>query len=158
MRKFRYLWVSSRIPKRNFHKPAQNNGVKQQGEQFRKPSSQQGILKKAERCTCRCCIAKWPAIKFIWALLLVTLPHMNNIISISMHKELQSCQRLWSSLLLPWKCYYKTREPDDLQHELYAVHLHRVLWELDILSLPSFFMNCCLYESIQLLVRVLWKI
>ena len=44
-----YLWVSSRIPKRNFHGSAQSNGVEQYSEQSRRPTSQQGILKKAER-------------------------------------------------------------------------------------------------------------
>ena len=90
MRKLGYLQVNSRIPKRNFHESAQNNGVEQHSEQFMKPSSQQGILKKAERRICRHCImSDWPLNSFE-RFLLVTLSHMNNI-SISIHKELQSC-------------------------------------------------------------------
>ena len=46
----RYLHVSSRIPKRNFHESAQNNGVKQHSEKSRKPLSQNGGLKKVEKC------------------------------------------------------------------------------------------------------------
>ena len=49
MCKLRYLRVISKIPKRNFYKSAQSNGVEQHSEQSRKPSSQQQILKKVER-------------------------------------------------------------------------------------------------------------
>ena len=39
--KLGYLRVSSRIPERNFHDSAQNNGVEQHSEQYRKLSNQQ---------------------------------------------------------------------------------------------------------------------
>ena len=54
--KFRYLWVGSRILKRNYYESAQINGVEQHHEQSRRPSSQQWILKKAE----------WPTIEFTY--------------------------------------------------------------------------------------------
>ena len=66
MCKLGYLWVSYRILERNFYKSAQSNGV----EQYRKPSSQQWIFKKAAgkayiSSLCR----EWPAIKFTQAFL-----------------------------------------------------------------------------------------
>ena len=74
--KLRYLQVSSRIPKRNFQDSAQTNGVEQHSEQSRNPSTQHGILKKAERCIC--IMSDWPLNSFnhFW---LVTLPHMNDV-------------------------------------------------------------------------------
>ena len=87
----RYLRVSSRIPERNFHGLAQNNGVEQHSEQSRKSSSQQGILKKAERRICRRCIVRDRPLNSFERFLLVTLPHMNDMISISIHEELQNC-------------------------------------------------------------------
>ena len=56
MRKLRYLRVSSRILERNFYESAQINHVEQHSEQSRKPSTQQWIIKKAERYICRRCI------------------------------------------------------------------------------------------------------
>ena len=46
-RKLRYLRVSSRIFKRNFHSSAQNDDVGQHSEQSRKPSSQQQDFKES---------------------------------------------------------------------------------------------------------------
>ena len=98
-----YLQVSSRIPKRNFHGSAQNNGVEQHSEwsrkPSRKPSRQQRVLKKAGGCMCCCCIVSDRPSNSFHCFLLVTLPHMNDMISISIHKELQSCQHLSSSLV-----------------------------------------------------------
>ena len=65
MRKIRYLQVSSRILKRNFYESAQKNGVEQHSEQSRKLSSQQWILKKAEKKVYISSIHhEWPPIKF----------------------------------------------------------------------------------------------
>ena len=66
MCKLRYLWVSYRILERNFYKSAQSNGV----EQYRKPSSQQWILKKAAgKAYISSLHHEWPAIKFTQAFL-----------------------------------------------------------------------------------------
>ena len=101
MCKLRYLRVSYRILERNFYESAQGNGVEQHGEQSRKPSSQQWILKKDQRHIYHCCIVSdWP-LNLLKRFLLVTLPYMSNMISISIYKGLQSCLHLSSSLLLP---------------------------------------------------------
>ena len=42
-----YLWVISRILKRNFHNSVETNGVEQHSEQSRKPSSQQQDFKES---------------------------------------------------------------------------------------------------------------
>ena len=67
MRKLRYLWVSSRIPERNFHDTAQNNGVEQHSEQqSRKPSNQQLNFKESWKAYIR---REWPTVEFIWVFL-----------------------------------------------------------------------------------------
>ena len=99
MRKLGYLQGSYRILKKNFYELAHSNGVEQHVEQSRKPLSQQWILKKAERCIIS--LLRRLAVKFTQCFLLVALPYMNDMISISIHKELQSCLHLSSSLLLP---------------------------------------------------------
>ena len=85
MRKLGYLWVSSRILKRNFHDSAQNNGAQQQGEQSRKPSSQWRDFKKAELLIL--CCREWLAVEFIQTFLAVALIHMSDITSISIYKR-----------------------------------------------------------------------
>ena len=78
--------------------------MEQYSEQSSKPSSQQSILKKAERLIDHRCIVSdrrgdRPS-NLLKYFLLVTLPYMNDMISISIHKELQICLHLSSSLLL----------------------------------------------------------
>ena len=100
-RKLGYLRVSYRILERNFYESAQSNGVEQHSEQSRKPSSQQWILKKVDRLIYHSCVVSDQTSNLLKRFLLVTLPYMNDMISISIHKELQSCLYLSSSLLLP---------------------------------------------------------
>ena len=99
-RKLGYLRVSYRILERNFYESAQSNGVEQYSEQSSKPLSQQSISKKAERLIYHRCIMSDRPSNLLKHFLLVTLPYMNDMISISIHKELQSCLHLSSSLLL----------------------------------------------------------
>ena len=46
------------------------------------------------------------------------------------------------------------REPDGLQHELYIVHLYRVLWELD--TLPPFFYYKLLMKTTEFNMKYLY--
>ena len=94
MHKLRYLRVSYRILERIFYESAQSNGVEQYSEQSRKPLSQQWILKKAERCIYDYCVVSHRLSNLLKHFLLVILPYMNDTISISIHKELQSCLHL----------------------------------------------------------------
>ena len=94
MHKLRCLQVNSRILKRNFYESAQINGVEQHSEQSRKPLSQQWIFKKAERRIYHRCIVSDQLSNLLKHFFLVTLPYMNDIISISIHNELQSCLHL----------------------------------------------------------------
>ena len=87
MRKLGYLRVSYRILERNFYESAQSNGMEQYSEQSSKPSSQQSILKKSERLIYaliyhRCIVSDRPS-NLLEHFLLVTLPYMNDMISIS---------------------------------------------------------------------------
>ena len=86
---------------------AQSDGVEQYSEQSSKPSSQQSILKKAERLIYHRSITVSDRGKVTGRRIyssvscwLATLPYMNDMISISTHKELQSCLHLSSSFLL----------------------------------------------------------
>ena len=98
MHKLEYLWVSSRILERNLYELAQSNVVEKHNEQSRKPSSHQWILKKPERRIYhRCVVSDWPS-NLLKCFLLIILPYMNDMISISIHKGLQSCLHLSSSL------------------------------------------------------------
>ena len=132
MHKLGYLRVSYRILKRDFYKSAQSNGVEQHSEQSRKPSSQQWILKKLKGV-------------YIIAALWVTDYQIYSSVSYMLHfltwmiwyQYLYTKNYVYKAVYtyhqvfcLPW---YKTREPDGLQRELYAVRLYRVLWELDTL-------------------------
>ena len=74
--------------------------MEQYSEQSSKPSSQQSILKKAERLIYHHYIVSDRPSNLLKGFLLATLPYMNDMISISIHKELQSCLHLSSSLLL----------------------------------------------------------
>ena len=103
MHKLRYLWVSSRILKRILYDLAQINGVEQHSKQFRKPLSQNWILKKAERRIYDCCVVNEQPLNSFKCFLLVTLPCMNDMISISIYKELQSCLHLSLSFFVALK-------------------------------------------------------
>ena len=83
MRKLGYLQVSYKILKRNFYELAQSNGMEEHSEQSRKPLSQQWILKKAERHIYHCCVVSDRQTNLLKRFLLVTLPYMNDMISIS---------------------------------------------------------------------------
>ena len=74
--KLGYLRVSSRIFKRNFYESAQINGVEQHSEQSSYVNSD------------------WPSVELLKHFLLVALPYMNDMISISIHEELQNCLHL----------------------------------------------------------------
>ena len=89
MRKLRYLRVSYRNLERNFYESAHNNGVEKYNEQSRKLSSQQWILKKAERLIYHHCVvimSDRPS-NLLKHFLLVTLPYMNDTISISIYTK-----------------------------------------------------------------------
>ena len=55
---------------------------------------------------------------------------MNDMISISIYKELQAVNTYHQVFYYPESVITK-REPDGLRHKFYAVSLYRVLWELD---------------------------
>ena len=95
IRILRYLRVSYRILERNFYESTQSNGVEQYSEQSRKPSSQQWILKKAERYIYHRCVKRDRPSNLRKYFLLVTLPYINDMISISIHKELQSYHQVF---------------------------------------------------------------
>ena len=79
------------------------------------------VLKKAERRIYdRRILSERPSNSFK-LLLLVTLPCMNDMMSISIHKELQSYHQV--SCCPESVTGYKMREPNDLRRELYAVRL-----------------------------------
>ena len=82
MCKLRYLQVSYRILERNFYELAQSNGMEQHSEQSRKPSSQQWIVKTAERRIYHCCVVSDRSSNLLKRFLLVTLPCMNDDIDI----------------------------------------------------------------------------
>ena len=113
------------------------------------PLASNEILKKAER-RISCVVSDQP-LNSCKCFLLVAISHMNDTVSICIYKELQSCSHLSSSLLLPWKCKYKTREPYGLRCELYAVFLYRVLWELG--TIPPFFY----YELLTFINHECWS-
>ena len=83
MHKLRYFRVSYIILESNFYKSAQSNGVEQYIEQSNKPLSQKGLLYHR-------CIMSDQSSNLLEHFLLVTLPYMNYMTSISIHKELQS--------------------------------------------------------------------
>ena len=56
--------------------------MEQYSEQSRKPSSQQWILKKAERCIYHCCIVSDQPSNLLKRFLLITLPYMRYDIDI----------------------------------------------------------------------------
>ena len=92
MRKLAVISSSQLYNSQNdFYESAQSNGVEQYSEQCSKPSSQQLILKKAERLIYHRCIVSDRPLNLLKHFLLVALPYMNDMISISIHKELQSC-------------------------------------------------------------------
>ena len=140
MRKLGYLQVSYRILERNFYKSAQRNGMEQHGEQSRKPSSQQWILKKAERHVYHCRIVSDRPSNLLKRSLLVTLPYLNDMISISIHKGLQGCLHLSSSLFCPESVNTKPENP-----MVYNTNFTQCICtgycESWILSLPCFIMN-----------------
>ena len=140
MRKLGYLWVSSRILKRNFHDSAQNNGAQQQGEQSRKPSSQWRDFKKAE-LRILCC-HEWLAVEFIQAFLAVALIHMSDTISISIYKRTIKLLTLNQVF-----CYPKSVNTKWENLMVYDMNFTQCIctgycktW---ILSFSSFIMNSC---------------
>ena len=83
------------------NQPRASNGVEQYSEQSSKRLSQQSILKKAERLIYhRCIVSDGHRIYSSVSYWLHFLGYMNDMISISTHKELQSCLHLSPSLLL----------------------------------------------------------
>ena len=95
----------------DFYELAQINGVEQHSKQPRKPSGQQWIFKKAERHIYDCCVvSKRPSNSFKH-FLLVTLPCMNDMKLIPIHKELQSHLHLSSSLCYPESVNTKRENP-----------------------------------------------
>ena len=100
MCKLGYLRVSSTILKRNFYESAQINGVEQHSEQSRKPSSQQWILKKAERCIHHCYIMSDRLSNLLTEAFLggYTSLHMSDMISISIHKAVYTYHQAFCCL------------------------------------------------------------
>ena len=99
-RKLGYLRVSYRIFKRNFTNQPRAMVWSNTVSSPAKPFSQQSILKKAKGLLYHHCIVTDRLSNLLKRFLLVTLSYMNDMISISIHKELQSCLHLSSSLLL----------------------------------------------------------
>ena len=135
------FWVSSRIIKRNFHDSAQNNGVQQQSEQSRKPSSQWRDFNKAELCILCCC--ERLAIEFIQAFLAVALLHMSATISISIYKRTTKLLTLNHQVF----CYPKSVNTKWENLMVYDMNFMQCICtgycESWILSFSSFIMNSC---------------
>ena len=96
MHKPGYLPINFRTPKRNSQDSAQNNGVEQHSEQPGNPSSQQQNKRKLKGIYV---IVSDQWLNSLKHFLLVTLPHMVDIILITTYQELQS-YGLTPSLLL----------------------------------------------------------
>ena len=69
MHKLRYLQVNCRVPKKSFHKSAQNKGVNNTVSSPGSLQAREGFLKKAERCIMSSLLCESPDVKFIWRFL-----------------------------------------------------------------------------------------
>ena len=102
MRKLGYLWVSSRILERNFYKSAQINGVEQHNNYAVQKAFKSAMdFKESWKVCISLWCHEWLAVKFTQVFFAGYTSYMNDMMSISIHKNYKAIHTYYQVLCCP---------------------------------------------------------